>query len=115
MRDQLQLQLAGCVPRLRHAPLSDRIVRVVEHHNPAKPRHYLLEKLEALRREVRSKPAVDACEPSSRLPETLHEPEGDRITTGVEHNRDSLCSLLDRESHRGADGIYQVDFLPFEL
>src|SRR2546425_8648168 len=105
MLDELHLQLAGCVPRLLHAPLSDGIVRIVEDHYPAEPRNHLLQKLEALRLETRTKRAVDAREPPARLPEALGEGEGNRISPGVEHNRDRLCSPLDRKRHRGADRI----------
>src|SRR5882724_5864412 len=115
MLDELHLQLAGCVPRLLHAPLSDRIAGIVEHHDSAEPRDHLLQKLEALRRETRVKRAVDAREPPSTLPEALDKAKGDGITTGVEHNRDSLGSALDRERGRGAYRIDQVDFLPFEI
>jgi len=82
--------------------------------HPPYPRHHLLQKLEALRREIR-KPPVDACESSARLPEALDEAEGDWISPGVEHDWNSLRSLLDRTRHRAADCVDQVDFLPFKI
>src|SRR6266481_4644370 len=114
MLDELHLQLAGCVPRGLRAPLCDEIVRIVKHHHPAEPRNHLLQNLQALRGEIR-KPAVDARESPSGLPEALDEAQGDRITTGVEHNGHSLCSSLDRKRDRAAHRKDQVDLLSFEI
>src|SRR5712692_1436431 len=114
MLDELQLQLARRIPRLLHAPLSDEIVWIVEDHYPAEPRNHLLQKLEALRREIRN-PAVDARESASRLPEALDEARSDGIGTDIEHNGDSLRNPFDCECDRGGDRIDQVDLLPFEI
>ncbi len=114
MLDELHLQLAGCVPRALYVLLRYVIDWIVKRHHPAEPRNYLLQKLEALRREFRA-PVVGARESPSGLPEALDEAERDWIATDVEHNGDSLCSPLDHERDRGGHRIDQVDFLTFEI
>src|SRR3984893_11458337 len=114
MLDELHLQLAGRIPRELYVPLSGAIVRIVKHHDPPEPRNHLLQKLEALGREIR-KPPVDARESPARLPEALDEAKRDWISPGVEHDGNRLRSLLDGKRHRAADCVDQVDFLTFEI
>src|SRR5438128_8654126 len=114
MLDELDLQLAGRIPRELHVPRRDAIVPIVKHHDPAEPRNHLLQKLEALGREIR-KPPVDARESPARLPEALDEAKRDWIRPGVEHDGNRLRRLLGRKRHGAADCVDQVDFLTFEI
>src|SRR6266511_3953053 len=111
--DEPYLEPARGIARDLDGLLSGGVVGAVERHHPAETWKHLLQKLEALRREVREL-AVDARKSPAGLPEGLDKAEGYRISRREEHDGDAFCGPLGRERDRGGHRIDQVDLLRLE-
>src|SRR5689334_1266488 len=57
---------------------------------------------------------MDTRDPAAGPGEALHQTDGDRINSRVEHDGDLRLGSLHRHADPGGDGIYQVDVLPLE-
>src|SRR6266700_3743501 len=123
MLDELDLQLAGRIPRELHVPLRDAIVPIVKHHDPAEPRNHLRRLLG--RKRHRAADCVDQVDfltfeiprrllhrlqialafadvkdellplLEAQLPETLPEPlDGSHVRTALQDDSDAIDESL---------------------
>ncbi len=85
--DKLQAHLLRSLARKPGGLNASTKTRIVEDHYAAELRNHLFENFHALGGEIGAG-VIDACEPSSRSCEAIHEPNNHGIGSGAENDRD---------------------------